>query len=161
MITCPKTKASFITGCYCSGLSFCHQHLPWGIVRYPWHYNLPCQTCCVYSMESSVTPACDGLLALHQSFYEGPAGPTRPAFFKLIHTICHHFQHSKLKLTSYNKSQYLCFETLAPFPFTVPLWSPWLFQPSPNPNPSSAICDFLRREDELMTELMNHKRSTS
>jgi hypothetical protein len=24
-----------------------------------------------------------------------------------------------------------------------------------------AICDFLRREDELMTELMNHKRSTS
>jgi hypothetical protein len=25
----------------------------------------------------------------------------------------------------------------------------------------SAICDFLRREDELMTELMNHKRSTS
>jgi hypothetical protein len=22
------------------------------------------------------------------------------------------------------------------------------------------ICDFLRREDELMTELMNHKRST-
>jgi hypothetical protein len=27
--------------------------------------------------------------------------------------------------------------------------------------PTSAICDFLRREDELMTELMNHKRSTS
>jgi hypothetical protein len=26
---------------------------------------------------------------------------------------------------------------------------------------SYAICDFLRREDELMTELMNHKRSTS
>jgi hypothetical protein len=26
---------------------------------------------------------------------------------------------------------------------------------------ASAICDFLRREDELMTELMNHKRSTS
>jgi hypothetical protein len=26
---------------------------------------------------------------------------------------------------------------------------------------SSAICGFLRREDELMTELMNHKRSTS
>jgi hypothetical protein len=26
---------------------------------------------------------------------------------------------------------------------------------------STAICDFLRREDELMTELMNHKRSTS
>jgi hypothetical protein len=26
---------------------------------------------------------------------------------------------------------------------------------------SSAICDFLRREDELMTELMNHKRSSS
>jgi glutathione peroxidase-family protein len=26
---------------------------------------------------------------------------------------------------------------------------------------SRAICDFLRREDELMTELMNHKRSTS
>jgi hypothetical protein len=25
----------------------------------------------------------------------------------------------------------------------------------------AAICDFLRREDELMTELMNHKRSTS
>jgi hypothetical protein len=25
---------------------------------------------------------------------------------------------------------------------------------------TSAICDFLRREDELMTELMNHKRST-
>jgi hypothetical protein len=25
----------------------------------------------------------------------------------------------------------------------------------------SAICDFLRREDELMTELMSHKRSTS
>jgi hypothetical protein len=24
-----------------------------------------------------------------------------------------------------------------------------------------AICNFLRREDELMTELMNHKRSTS
>jgi hypothetical protein len=28
-------------------------------------------------------------------------------------------------------------------------------------NHTSAICDFLRREDELMTELMNHKRSTS
>jgi hypothetical protein len=26
---------------------------------------------------------------------------------------------------------------------------------------TTAICDFLRREDELMTELMNHKRSTS
>jgi hypothetical protein len=26
---------------------------------------------------------------------------------------------------------------------------------------SPAICDFLRREDKLMTELMNHKRSTS
>jgi hypothetical protein len=26
---------------------------------------------------------------------------------------------------------------------------------------SGAICNFLRREDELMTELMNHKRSTS
>jgi hypothetical protein len=26
--------------------------------------------------------------------------------------------------------------------------------------PFAAICDFLRREDELMTELMNHKRST-
>jgi uncharacterized membrane protein YbaN (DUF454 family) len=26
---------------------------------------------------------------------------------------------------------------------------------------TSAICDFLRREDEVMTELMNHKRSTS
>ena len=25
----------------------------------------------------------------------------------------------------------------------------------------SAICDFLRREDELMTELLNQKRSTS
>jgi hypothetical protein len=25
----------------------------------------------------------------------------------------------------------------------------------------SKICNFLRREDELMTELMNHKRSTS
>jgi hypothetical protein len=25
----------------------------------------------------------------------------------------------------------------------------------------AAICNFLRREDELMTELMNHKRSTS
>jgi hypothetical protein len=27
--------------------------------------------------------------------------------------------------------------------------------------PCSAICDFLRREDELMTELTNHKQSTS
>jgi hypothetical protein len=27
--------------------------------------------------------------------------------------------------------------------------------------PPAAICDFLRREDELMTELMNHRRSTS
>jgi hypothetical protein len=27
--------------------------------------------------------------------------------------------------------------------------------------PSCVICDFLRREDKLMTELMNHKRSTS
>jgi hypothetical protein len=26
---------------------------------------------------------------------------------------------------------------------------------------ASAICDFLRREDELMTELMNHKQSTT
>jgi hypothetical protein len=26
---------------------------------------------------------------------------------------------------------------------------------------SCAICDFLRREGKLMTELMNHKRSTS
>jgi hypothetical protein len=30
-----------------------------------------------------------------------------------------------------------------------------------HPRSWCAICDILRREDELMTELMNHKRSTS
>jgi hypothetical protein len=32
---------------------------------------------------------------------------------------------------------------------------------TPPHSTTPAICDFLRREDELMTELMNHKRSTS
>jgi hypothetical protein len=40
-----------------------------------------------------------------------------------------------------------------------------VFAPGHDPNDggftSYAICDSLRREDELMTELMNHKRSTS
>jgi hypothetical protein len=36
----------------------------------------------------------------------------------------------------------------------------WLFH-SNGTVTCAAICDFLRREDELMTELMNHKRSTS
>jgi hypothetical protein len=36
--------------------------------------------------------------------------------------------------------------------------SKWTIKAIPG---ATAICDFLRREDELMTELMNHKRSTS
>jgi hypothetical protein len=32
---------------------------------------------------------------------------------------------------------------------------------TPSDGSTCAICDFLRREDELVTELMNHKRSTS
>lgn len=41
-----------------------------------------------------VTLACDGMLALQQSFYNGPAVVTRPDF-DLIHTI-----HNHLKVTN-------------------------------------------------------------
>ena len=46
-----------------------------------------------------VTLACDGLPALQQAFYEGPARPTKPDF-DLIHTIRTNFKRSTLKWTS-------------------------------------------------------------
>jgi hypothetical protein len=46
-----------------------------------------------------VTLACDGLSALQQAFYEGPAVVTRPDF-DLIHTIRHHLRVSQLERLS-------------------------------------------------------------
>jgi hypothetical protein len=47
----------------------------------------------------SVTLACDGLSALQQSFYDGPAVVTRPDL-DLIHTLRHHLKVSKLQWSS-------------------------------------------------------------
>ena len=56
---------------------------------------------CVHDdiQSGGVTIACDGLSALQQAFYEGPAVVTRPDF-DLLHTLRHHLHSSQLKWTS-------------------------------------------------------------
>jgi hypothetical protein len=101
-ITCPKTKAAY-TGKHtvqpppAANIAY-HSELS-GILGILTLNNL---LCVHYGINSGgVTLACDGLSALQQSFYDGPAVITRPDF-DLIHTLRHHLKVSQLKWTSWH-----------------------------------------------------------
>jgi hypothetical protein len=99
-IICPKTESSYTAKHTVQGPSTANSAYRSelsGILGILTLANLLCIHDGLHS--GGVTLACDGLSALQQAFYDGPAVVTRPDF-DLIHTIRHYLRVSQLKWTS-------------------------------------------------------------